>query len=670
MTKQVLTYLLLVFIISPFCSFAQKTDGIKSITLKEVSIFDTIKRDSHPKQSSSSIDNSIIEKIYTSSVGDIAKYIAGVTVKDYGGIGGLKTISVRGLGTQHSAVVYDGITVSDFQTGQIDLSKFSSNNIQEVNLCNGQTYSLLQPARTLASANVFFIETLKPLFDSIERFKASLKGSYGSFNYANLGLNTAYKLNDILTTQFDFDLTNCAGNYPYLLRYGNNVNDSTSNEKRKNSDYLGFRGEWNTFASFNSKTDLKIKAYYFYSERGLPRSTTLYYLNSNQRLWDETFFIQSIFTHHFSDKLEYRNHLKSLYSYTHYYDSQTLNFSGFQSDKYYQREYYINNVVSYKFSKYFSSALSNDVFYNNLNSANLFYTSPQRFSSLTALTALFDNSKILFNANILHSYIQDYPSPTSTPKVQSHFSPFFSLGYTWNNSLTISAFYKDVFRMPTFNDLYFNRVNESNLQPEKAKQFNIHTVFSHYFGIYRTTNLTISLDAYHNNVKDKIVAVPQRNLFVWSIINYGEVKINGIDVQTMFRTYLPNSIDLTIRGTYSYQKAVDATDKTSQTYNHQIPYTPIHSGSLFISIVHPFIDIAYTINFVGNRYALAENIDRNLLKPYQDHSLTISKDFYLNKHKINIGLSCLNLYGVQYEVVRYYPMPQRQFRINIKTDLK
>ena len=669
MTKQVFIYLLLVFIILPFYPFAQKTDSIKSITLKEVSIFDTIKRDSHPKQSSSKIDNTIIEKIQSSSVGDLAKYIAGVTVKDYGGIGGLKTISVRGLGSNHSAVVYDGISVTDFQTGQVDLSKFSSNNIKEINLYNGQSFSLLQPARALASSNVFFIETLKPLFDSTERFKTVLKGTYGSFNYANLGINTAFKLNKIWTSLLDLDLNNCAGNYPYLLRYGNNVNDSTSNEKRKNSDYFGFRGEWNMFGSFNSKTDLKIKAYYFYSERGLPMSTTLYYVNSGQRLWDENFFLQSVFTHRFNNKLQYRNHLKSLYSYTHYYDSKTSNYLGYESDKYYQREYYMNNVVSYEIFKNFFSSLSNDVFYNNLNSPNMFVASANRLSSITAWSFLYDNSKLLINTNVLHTFVEDRSNLSSSSKTKHHFSPFLSLGYTWFNSLTISLFYKDIFRMPTFNDLYFNRVSESKLKPEITQQFNLHCEFSKYLGDYKTTYINISLDAYHNKVKEKIVAVPQRNLFIWSIINFGQVNINGIDFQTMFRAYLTHSIDLKIRGTYSYQSVVDATKKGSTTYNNQIPYTPIHSGSLFINLTHPFIDIAYTINFVGKRYALPENIDRNLLKPYQEHSITISKDISLNKHNVNIGLSCLNIFGEQYEVVINYPMAQRQFRINLKINL-
>lgn len=649
---------------------AQEKDSIKSTLLDEIHITDSFSKDSLSKESVSILDTSIIKKIPFISVGEMAKYIAGVNVKDYGGVGGLKTISVRGLGSGHSAVVYDGISVTDFQTGQVDLGKFSSSNIKAINLFNGQSFSMLQTARALAFANVFLIETQKPSFDSLENFKASMKTSYGAFNYANLGLNASYKANNIWTLWTDLDIQNTKGNYPYLLHYGYGENDSTSKEIRQNSDYFGFRGELNAFGSFNGKTDLKLKAYYFYSERGLPMSTTLYYLKSAQRLWDENFFLQGIFTHKFNNKLSYRSHLKGLYSYSHFLDAASLNLLGYQSDKYYQREYYLNNVVAYKILKNLSASFTNDIFFNNLNASSSFYSKANRTSSISALSLLFDNSKLLINTNILHNYIIDYAYKDNSQKNHNHFSPFVSIGYTWNNIFSLSAFYKDVFRMPSFNDLYFNRVTFASLKPEKAQQWNLHIAFSKDFGYYKSSLFSLSVDAYYNKVKDKIVAVPQRNLFVWSIINFGQVDIKGVDIQSSFRTYLSFSIDLNIRATYSYQKAVDVSNPNSLSYNNQLPYTPFHSGSLFINLIHPFMDFAYTINYIGKRFALAENIDRNMLKPYQDHSITLSKNFLWNKRKINLGVSCINLFGVQYEVVRNYPMPQRQFRINLKIDLK
>ncbi|WP_454802621.1 TonB-dependent receptor [Mucilaginibacter phyllosphaerae] len=96
------------------------------------------------------------------NVADAVRNFAGVNVKDYGGIGGLKTISVRSLGTNHTAVLFDGVQINDAQTGQIDLSKFNPNNVEEITLYNGQPDNLLQPARAFASASVLSIKTIRP----------------------------------------------------------------------------------------------------------------------------------------------------------------------------------------------------------------------------------------------------------------------------------------------------------------------------------------------------------------------------------------------------------------------------------------------------------------------------------------------------------------------------
>jgi vitamin B12 transporter len=64
-----------------------------------------------------------LEKLNSLSVADAVRYFSGVQLKDYGGIGGLKTINVRSLGSAHTAVFYDGMTVGNAQNGQVDLGK-------------------------------------------------------------------------------------------------------------------------------------------------------------------------------------------------------------------------------------------------------------------------------------------------------------------------------------------------------------------------------------------------------------------------------------------------------------------------------------------------------------------------------------------------------------------
>ena len=49
-----------------------------------------------------------LKTLPTLQLSDALKFLSGIVIKDYGGIGGMKTVSVRGLGTQHTGVSYDG----------------------------------------------------------------------------------------------------------------------------------------------------------------------------------------------------------------------------------------------------------------------------------------------------------------------------------------------------------------------------------------------------------------------------------------------------------------------------------------------------------------------------------------------------------------------------------
>lgn len=51
-------------------------------------------------------------------ISDALHRLPGVNIRDYGGAGGMKTVSVRGFGTTHTGVIYDGIVLSDCQSGK------------------------------------------------------------------------------------------------------------------------------------------------------------------------------------------------------------------------------------------------------------------------------------------------------------------------------------------------------------------------------------------------------------------------------------------------------------------------------------------------------------------------------------------------------------------------
>jgi outer membrane cobalamin receptor len=78
----------------------------------------------------------------------------------------------------------------------------------------------------------------------------------------------------------------------------------------------------------------------------------------------------------------------------------------------------------------------------------------------------------------------------------------------------------------------------------------------------------------------------------------------------------------------------------------------------------PWLDVAYTLLWSGERYSNGYNGSEFRMPGYSDHGLSASKDIPTRAGLIQLQLEALNLFGENYEIVRNYPMPGRSFRIN------
>ena len=99
--------------------------------LNEVVVTARINKEVIPVQS---LSGDKLEKLAAHSVADAIRYFSGVQIKDYGGIGGLKTVNIRSMGTNHVGVFYDGIELGNAQNGVIDLGRFSLDNTRKLSL--------------------------------------------------------------------------------------------------------------------------------------------------------------------------------------------------------------------------------------------------------------------------------------------------------------------------------------------------------------------------------------------------------------------------------------------------------------------------------------------------------------------------------------------------------
>lgn len=598
-------------------------------------------------------------------VSDAVKHFAGVTVKDYGGIGGLKTVSLRSLGAEHTAVSYDGITISDSQTGQVDIGRFSLDNVDQLSLSNGQSDNIFQPARLFASAGTLNIQTLTPQFSKGK--STNLSGSFktGSWGLVNPTLLIEQKINKTWVLSANAEWMMADGRYPYTMYYGQQ-NDSTSREKRKNTEVKTLRTEVGLFGNFSDTEQWRVKAYYYQSSRGLPGATTLYYDYASQHLWDKNTFVQSQYKKEFSRKWVVQTSAKWNWNYQRYLDPDYKGSTGKSENKYYQQEYYLSASALYRILNNLSFALSSDGSIQTLTANQDSYAEPKRYSWLTAIAGKYVNEWLTASASLLATVVNDKTHFESvagshrrlTPYVSASFKPFA------NEELRIRGYYKEIFRLPTFNDLYYAEVGNSELSPEKTTQYNIGITYGKEIG--SCAHVSATIDAYYNKVEDKIMAIPTKNIFIWSMTNLGEVDIKGIDATATVTLEPWKDIRLNLSGNYTYQRALDVTDPTDKTYRQQIAYTPRVSGSGQVGIETPWINLSYSFVHSGKRYVLGQNLPENRLEKYTDHSIAANRDIKIGNVKTNLRVEVLNLSDKNYEIVRNFPMPGRSVRATIK----
>ena len=597
------------------------------------------------------------------NMADAVRRFAGTNVRDYGGIGGLKTVSVRNMGAEHTGVSYDGAPVSNCQGGQIDIGRFSLDNVSMLSLAIGQSEDMLQPAKLYASAAVLNIITATPEFegDRCSAFEVQMKG--GSFGYVNPMVRWWQKIGDRVRTSLDGNFMRADGNYPFTLVNGKHV----TRERRSNSAIDSWHGEANIYYDMADGGELQVKGYYFYSKRGLPGAVTLYNPISTETLWDKNGFVQAKYRKEFTPQWRFLAIGKYNYGWNRdrAYGNQFE--GGMYQDFHTQNEYYLSASAEYKPADGLSIALAQDGIINKLKSTIGGCPFPTRYTSLTALSARWRHGILTANGTLSGTYVTEHVKSGDKPEDLKRLIPSLALSVQpWSSEmLFFRAMYKSTFRTPSFNDLYYDRIGNRTLRPERANEYDLGVTWSRSF-FPAMDYFSVTFDGYFNNVNDKIVAFP--TTYAWKMANFGKVHITGIDITLATAFSLPYNVNLALSAAYTWQRALDLTDKSSKNYKAQLPYTPEHSGNAGVTVKTPWLTLGYSLVGVGKRYYLAQNIPVNEIAGYVEQTLTLGHEFKFEKCRLGLRGEIINLADKQYDVIKYYPMPGRSWRLvaNVK----
>lgn len=407
------------------------------------------------------LDKAELERMGVLDVSDAVRHFSGVTLKDYGGVGGLKTVSVRSLGAQHTAVLYDGVAIGDCQSGQVDISRFSLDNVSSLTLTIGQSDNIYQTARMSAAASALSIETSRPDFENRD-FSLSAKVKTGSYGLANPSLFYAHRFTSRLSCSLYGEYLRADGNYHFTMM---NLTKPIEG-RRNNSDIGAYRAEVNLFARLTERQDLDVKGYLFDSRRGLPGSVVYDNPYAAERLYDRNYFGQLRYENRFSEKWKLKASGKFNYSWNKDTDKKA---AGPTEDRFRQTETYLTATLWATPVKNLSFSLAQDFVYNDLATTLEECQYPERYTSLTAFSAQYHHPLFQVTASLLNTFITERVALGRAADDRKRLSPAVSL--TWRPvkkaSWRLRASYKDIFRVPTFNDLYYLLIGNSRLRPEK-----------------------------------------------------------------------------------------------------------------------------------------------------------------------------------------------------------
>ena len=610
-----------------------------------------------------------LNRLNSNSVADALRYFSGVQVKDYGGVGGIKTVNIRSMGTNHTGVVYDGVELGNAQNGQIDLGQFSLDNIEALSLYNGQKSEILQPAKDFGSAGTIYMKTRKPKFNEGETYHARATLRTGSFDLLNPSALVELKLSERVSASLSAEWINSSGKYKFRYRRVNPAGELAydTTAVRENGDINATRLELNTQGTLPSGS-WTFKVYNYNSERGVPGAIVNNVWRRGERIWDTNSFVQGRYTGFFG-KFTTLNNIKYAFYRTHYVNNDDKQIK--VDNLYKQKEAYISSANEFEINKYWRLSGSYDFLWNSLDADVYGFVKPDRISQFLSVATALSLERFSAQASILGTFIHDNIKGQQAPADKHVFSPaVFMNGYPLKNrDFSIRLFYKQSFRMPTFNDLYYADMGNSNLSPERVTQYNWGILYDHNSATSFITSVRLSSDIYYNKVKDKIVAYPKGQQFRWTMLNLGLVDIRGVDVTGLITVNPAKELYLTVRAQYTFQRAIDITNPADNYYKDQIPYIPRHSGSAIANAQWKGWSLNYSWIYVGERYNQQENIRYNYTQPWYTSDLSLSKDFRLGKVNLRGLIEVNNLLSQDYDVILNYPMPKRNYRFTITVEI-
>lgn len=618
----------------------QSNDSLKNYSLEDIVVTATkfiIDKKSSPTKIEI-IDTKQISKSNGSRLPDVLNNSPIVFIKSYGSTPALKTISLNGLGAEHTLILIDGVKINSFQNGLIDLSLIPKENIERIEIVNNGMSSIYGSDAIGGTINIITNNNPPNKIESI-----SIKGDlgYGSFNTSRFGLTLNKHFKNLNLSGF-YNKETSDGNFAYYFHNGN----ISELKNRDNAAYKLYDAGLNSQFISDTSTILKFYTTYSYQDKqvpGIETGTPSSKTNQKDRNWNSIFSYEKIFSRQVALKsnLNFQNNLMN-YEIKPFIRSYYKNIVASAAPEILLKV--ANTEITTGYNFVYAQLKSNEVENNPERIQNSFFISvgSELLKNLMTYSSVrFDNFSDL-KKNVL------------TARLGINLKPFSD--YNFNLRANVG----NNFRAPTFNDLYWKESGNQNLRPERSLNFEA--------GLISEIKLIIPLEfdfTYtYINANDKIVWLPQSNQ-LWKPINIASSVSNNYLFTLSFIKKFNENFYLRINSGLNLVNS----RKTSESFpgdptkDKYLPYLPLQSLKIGLMIEHKIFDFNLYYTHTGKRFSDFEN--EKPMNPFNIIDANISLKLLIWDLTTTLKFETNNLTNTDYQTISGYPMPLKNYFLTL-----
>ncbi len=554
-----------------------------------------------------------------------------LSIKAYGT--GVATVSMRGTAANHTAILWNGINLQNPLNGGSDLAIVELGAVTRVDVKLGGCSALCGSG---AIGGIVYLDNEKP---PNEGFHGNMGYDFGSF-----GLSNGHAQLDFNKKRFggSVRLSHQKATNDFIFK--NTAEIGQPLQRAKHAAYDFFNVTANLFGQLSNNDFIKIN---FWQSRNYREITPTMTSRSDNAIYRDTANrLATEWTHIFK-----KSYLKLRGAYL--YDK---NF--YQSDVIENSQNGVRSLIgegewNYALSeKHSFRAGFNST--NDQSDNNNYRKNHERTRFAMFLSDAFVSNFITLTANIRQEWLNKLQPTTFSVGFEKNISKIAA-----KNDFILRGSLSRNYNVPTFNDLYWPNLGNSDLATEQgwSKEIGISFKTKKEYQQWQADLTIFDID-----VKNRIVWQPQSD-GQWRPTNLFQVQSQGFEALVRLQGS-KQGLKYRISANYQFAHATDGKGGVQL-------FVPAHKGSLSTWLHYKKAYVSWQQTASSKRYGTTDKT--TWTKPFTLTDVTLGyTPSYSSKKtafelKTDIRLRVSNVFNADYELIRFYPNPKRLYRLEVLT---